>query len=122
MATESYNLRIMKSSDTAGKKVCLVLSTCSPSDAERLAKFLVGNGHAACVNIVPQVTSIYRWEGKLENDVESLLVIKCAKDGVEALTQALVKEHPYDVPELIAFEVGGGNPAYLEWVLANTGI
>lgn len=111
----------MNNNGPEDKKVCLVLSTCSPSDAERLAKFLVGNGHAACVNIVPQVTSIYRWEGKFENDVESLLVVKCAADGVEALTEALVKEHPYDVPELIACEASGGNPAYLEWVLANTG-
>ena len=58
-------------------KVSILLSTCAPADAERLASFLVGTGQVACVNIVPQVTSIYRWQGKLERDAESLLVIKC---------------------------------------------
>ncbi len=103
--------------DDDEKKVCVLLSTCAPQDAERLASFLVEGGHAACVNIVPQVTSVYRWEGKVERAAESLLVIKCPRDRAEAVTGALVKEHPYEVPEVIVLKVKGGNSKYLDWVL-----
>ena len=99
------------------KKICVILSTCPPNDAERLASFLVETGHAACVNVLPQVTSVYRWEGKVKHDSESLLVIKCPRERVDALTEALTKEHPYDVPEVIVLKVKGGNPAYLDWVI-----
>ena len=99
------------------KKVCVLFSACPPDEAERLATFLVEKHHAACVNIIPAVTSIYRWEGKLEREAESLLVIKCARDRVREVTEALLKEHPYDVPEVIALKVRGGNPAYLNWVV-----
>ena len=99
------------------KKVCVLLSTCPSQEAERLATFLVEKGHAACVNILPQVTSVYRWEGKIQRDGESLLVIKCPRERAEDVTRALVEEHPYDVPEVIVLKVKGGNPAYLDWVI-----
>jgi periplasmic divalent cation tolerance protein len=97
--------------------ICVLLSTCPPEAAERLAMFLVENRHAACVNIVPQVKSIYRWEGKLQRDDESLLVIKCAAARAAELTDALLKEHPYSVPEVVCLSVSGGSVAYLSWVL-----
>jgi len=99
------------------KKVCVLLSTCAPQDAERLASFLVEGGHAACVNIVPLITSVYRWEGKVNRDAESLLVIKCPRERAEAVSAALVEEHPYDVPEVIVLKVKGGNTQYLDWVV-----
>jgi periplasmic divalent cation tolerance protein len=97
-------------------EVRVLLSTCPPADAERLAAFLVERGLAACVNIVPGVTSVYRWEGKVTRDAESLLVIKCPKHRVDEVTKALVEEHPYDVPEVIALKVKGGHAPYLSWV------
>lgn len=105
--------------DDPEKKICVLLSTCPRNDAERLASFLVENRHAACVNILPQVTSVYRWEGQVKHDSESLLVIKCPRDLAQAASEALVKEHPYDVPEVIVLKVKGGNPAYLDWVVAS---
>jgi periplasmic divalent cation tolerance protein len=104
-----------------GKKICVLFSTCPPKEAERLAGFLVEKNYAACVNIIPAVTSIFRWEGKVERDSESLLVIKCAWDRVKEVTEALLEEHPYDVAEVIALEVKGGNPVYLSWVLETAG-
>jgi len=104
----------------AENRVCILLSTCAPRDAERLAGFLVEGGHAACVNIVPQVRSIYRWQGKVERDGESLLVIKCSRDRAPAVQEALVEEHPYEVPEVLILEVQGGNPSYLSWVLESS--
>lgn len=99
------------------KKVCVLFSTCPPNEAERLAAFLVEKKYVACVNIIPAVTSIYRWKGNIERDAESLLVIKCARHRVKEVTEALVEEHPYDVPEVIVLKVKGGNPAYLNWVV-----
>ncbi len=99
------------------KAVSVLFCTCPPAEAERLAGFLVENRHAACVNIVPAVTSIYRWQGKVEKEGESLLVIKCPRDDVGELTAALVKEHPYEVAAVVAVPVEEGNPPYLQWVV-----
>ena len=99
------------------KAVSVVFSTCPPEQAERIARYLVKEGRAACVNIIPQLTSIYRWEGKINKDSESLLVIKCARSAVDELTAAVKREHPYDVPEVIALPVEGGNVEYLRWVV-----
>lgn len=101
--------------------VSVLLSTCPQTEAERLATFLVEGGHAACVNILPQVTSIYRWKGKVERDQESLLVIKCPRANLDQLLTALRSQHPYEVPEILSLEVTGGNPAYLSWVLECAG-
>ena len=85
-------------------------------DAERIARALVERGLAACVNVVPGVTSIYRWKGKLETEEERLLVIKTRADGFEALRAALVAHHPYEVPVVLALPVAAGHAPYLEWL------
>lgn len=95
----------------------VALSTVATAlDAERIATALVERGLAACVNVVPGVTSIYRWKGVVERDLELLLVIKTRADRFEALREALVSLHPYEVPELIALPVEGGHPPYLAWL------
>ncbi len=99
--------------------VSVVLCTCPQERAEGLAAFLIDNRLAACVNILPAVTSVYRWEGKICRDAESLLVIKCSADGFEALRSRLADEHPYDVPEIIALDVDRGHGPYLDWVIAS---
>jgi periplasmic divalent cation tolerance protein len=99
------------------KKACVIFSTSSPSDAERLASALVESGHVACVNIVPGVVSVYRWKGQIERSGECLLIIKCPRANVRAAVETLVKAHPYEVPEAIVLKVKGGHPEYLNWVL-----
>ena len=98
--------------------VSVALCTCPPPEAVRLAGLLVEGGLAACVNVLPSVQSIYRWEGKLENEEESLLIIKTTTAAFPALRDALAEAHPYDVPEILRLDVADGLPAYLEWVLA----
>ncbi len=88
-------------------------------DAEtgaRLAHSLVEERLAACANLVPGVRSIYRWEGRVEDSEEVLLVVKTRAERIDALAARVCELHPYDVPEVIALPVAGGSRAYLEWV------
>ena len=97
-------------------EIRVLLSTCPPSDAEGLAKMLVEESLAACVNVVPAITSVYRWKGVLEQEHESLLVIKCPAGNVERLVRVLTERHPYDVPEVLELPVTGGQEGYIRWV------
>ncbi len=94
--------------------VCLVST---PTDQARpIAEALVAGRLAACVNIVPAVESIYRWQGSIERDAESLLVIKTTRAAVEALTEAIGAVHRYENFELVALDITGGSPPYLRWI------
>jgi periplasmic divalent cation tolerance protein len=94
--------------------VCLV--TTPPDLAGPIAEALVERELAACVNIVASVRSVYRWEGAVEHDEESLLVIKTTRDAVAAIDDALGELHPYDTFELVALDVAGGSADYLDWI------
>lgn len=88
--------------------------------AHTMARRVVGDRLAACVNVLPAVRSIYQWEGKVEETVEVTLLIKSTQDRYAALEAAIRKAHPYDVPEIIAMPVAAGLPAYLNWVVSET--
>ena len=96
----------------------LVISTSPVAKAPELAKTLVEERLVACVNIVPRVRSFYIWEDKLEDDEESLLVMKTTADAVKRLSDRLIELHPYEVPEIVSVDIqeGEGNEAYLRWV------
>jgi periplasmic divalent cation tolerance protein len=95
----------------------IVLTTASSRDeAKRIAKALVEGRLAACVNLVGGVESIYRWQGKVEEAAEVLLLIKTNVEKLEALKTAVRRLHSYDVPEFLIFEVNGGSAAYLKWL------
>jgi len=101
-------------------KTVLALTTFKDTySAERFAHQIVKDGMAACCNLVPQITSIYQWEGKIEKTSEVLVLIKTTADGFERLKSNIKNLHPYKVPELIAIDVSSGLPAYLEWVTEN---
>ena len=87
-----------------------------------LARALVEERLAACVNVVPQVRSVYRWEGAVEEDEETLLVAKTTARRVADLTARVRELHPYDLPETLALPASGagGSDAYLDWVRAET--
>jgi len=98
----------------------VVLCTVSGAqDAERIATALVERSLAACVNVLPGVTSIYRWRGKVERDEELLMVIKTTAERFEALRAAVVELHPYEVPEVIALPIEAGHAPYLDWIDAS---
>jgi periplasmic divalent cation tolerance protein len=95
----------------------LVLCTCPDQEtAGRIAERLVGDRLAACVSLVPGLTSIYRWQGEVQRDAEVLLLIKTAAARLPALTATLRGLHPYEVPEIVALPIVGGLPDYLNWV------
>jgi periplasmic divalent cation tolerance protein len=94
--------------------VCLV--TAPPDRAREIADALVERGLAACVNIVPLVHSVYRWQGAVEHDDEALLVLKTTRAAVAPLAEALAELHPYENFELVALGVQDGAPAYLDWI------
>ena len=95
----------------------LILTTAPDQEtAKRLAKSLVEQRLADCVNILPQATSVYEWEGKLELEDESLLLIKSTKRNYPAVERALRANHPYELPEVLAVPVEQGLQDYLDWV------
>ena len=95
----------------------VLFSTCPDmAEAEKLAGHLVENRLAACVNAVPAIRSFYRWKGKVNNDPEVLLVIKTARDRVDAVRAEIEKMHAYELPELIALPIVDGAPNYLTWL------
>lgn len=98
----------------------LCLCTCpDAASAAKLAKTLVDERLAACVNRVPGVVSTYRWQGRMQTDAEELLLIKTTRAGYAALEARLAQLHPYEVPALYALPVERGLAAYLDWVRAN---
>ena len=95
----------------------VVLTTCdSEKQAEKLAHTLVDQRLAACVNVLPKARSIYRWEGKIEDSTEWLLLIKSRRDLFTVLRAEIHKMHTYDVPEVVAIPVVDGSEAYLGWL------
>jgi periplasmic divalent cation tolerance protein len=95
----------------------LILCTAPDRDtAERLANLLVEQGLAACISLSSPVTSIYRWQGKNETAEEIQMLIKTTRSRYPACESALRKEHPYELPEIIAVPVEQGLDAYIDWV------
>jgi periplasmic divalent cation tolerance protein len=89
--------------------------------AAAMARILVEEGLAACVNIVDGVRSIYVWDGTVRDEAEVLCLMKTRPDLFPALRDRVLALHPYEVAEILAFEVADGSPAYLEWVARATG-
>lgn len=97
----------------------LVLSTFGDADtAARVARTLVEERLAACVNLVPSVRSIYRWQGAVCDDAETLAIVKTTAERYPQLAARLTELHPYQVPEILALPVAAGHPPYLAWLAA----
>ena len=102
------------------EEVLLVLSTFPDVEiARRISRQLVEERCAACANILPQVESIYWWEGKVESGNETLVLFKTSADRYAALETTLRQLHPYEVPEIVAVPLDAGLPEYLSWVARN---
>ncbi len=101
--------------------IVVLITVPSSEVGERIAAALLEKKLAACVNILPGVTSIYTWKGAVQKDQELLLVVKTRADLFQArLVPAVKAVHPYEVPEIIALPVLMGSPDYLDWIAAET--
>ncbi len=99
----------------------LIFVTCPDAKvAEGIARDLVDRRLAACGNVTPPVTSVYRWKGKVVREPEVLLLVKTRRSLVAACTKAILAKHPYELPEIVAVPIVGGLPAYLRWVAGET--
>jgi len=95
----------------------ITLCTCPDKDtAEKIARLLVNDKLAACVNILPGITSVYRWHEQVESAQEHLLLIKANKSRYQAIETTIKKHHPYELPEIIAVPIENGLPEYLHWI------
>ncbi|MFZ0770627.1 MAG: divalent-cation tolerance protein CutA [Candidatus Sulfotelmatobacter sp.] len=95
----------------------IVLTTAGSEDeARKIARHLVESRMAACVNIVPHIASIYRWQHKIEEAREWLLVIKTTAAAFEQVTQSIAELHSYELPECVCLTIEEGSPSYLEWI------
>jgi periplasmic divalent cation tolerance protein len=88
----------------------------APPDAQRIARALVEERLAACVNVVPGVVSVYRWKGAVEQEGELILIIKTMAQQVDTLKARLLELHPYELPEVVVIPIVGGHQAYLDWL------
>ncbi len=100
--------------------IVVLITAPSKEEAEKIGSHLVETKRAACANILPNIHSIFFWEGKRCQEQEALLVLKTRKTLFKPLCEAVVKIHSYAVPEIIAIDVVDGAPAYLQWVEDNT--
>ncbi|WP_305805282.1 divalent-cation tolerance protein CutA [Stenotrophomonas sp. YIM B06876] len=101
--------------------VRLVFCTCPDIDsAHALASLLVERRLAACVNLLPAMQSVYRWEGRVEQASEVQLLIKTTAARLDALSALIRREHPYDLPEILAISPSAGLPDYLDWIRVQT--
>ena len=100
----------------------VILSTCaSEAEAAKVARSLIDARLAACVNVLPEIRSYYRWQGKVETGREVMLVIKSSRDRFAGVRAAIEEAHSYEVPEIIALPIMEGSPAYLSWMDENLG-
>jgi len=98
------------------QKVVIFITAGTDAEANRLAEALLKQRKAACVNIVPGVSSRFWWQGHLDSDQESLLIVKTKASLLDEIVGLVKEVHSYDVPEVIALPIIGGNSDYLDWL------
>lgn len=99
----------------------VVMITVPPENAEELSERIVESKLAACINVIDNIKSIYRWEGAIKKDAEALLIVKTATKKVENLIKFVRENHSYEIPEVISVTIAEGNPDYLDWLDKETG-
>jgi periplasmic divalent cation tolerance protein len=102
--------------------VVVFITTGTTDEARSISSILVSHRKAACVNIVPQVNSMFCWQGKIESSDEVLLIVKTKATLLEELIELVKQNHSYDVPEVIALPIIDGNRDYLQWLDDETGL
>jgi periplasmic divalent cation tolerance protein len=96
--------------------IVLFITTATVEEAQQISKVLLNQRKAACVNIVPKVSSLFWWQDKLDSAQESLLIVKTKASQLNEIVRLVKELHSYDIPEIIALPIVGGNQDYLEWI------
>lgn len=104
----------------AGQRLMVLCTVPDQSVAESIATAVVGDGLAACVNIIAGIGSVYRWQGKIEQATEQLLIIKTTRAAYARLEERIAQLHPYELPEIIAVPIETGLAQYLSWIDQST--
>ena len=104
----------------ASEAVVVLVTAAGQEEAEALSRALLEARLCACVTILPHVTSLFHWEGKVDVAQEALLVIKTIREALPALVEGVKRHHSYQVPEIIALPVAGGSEQYLSWLASET--
>lgn len=99
-----------------GEHVVVFITTATAEEAQRIANILVSGRKAACVNIVPQVHSRFWWQGKIDSADEALMVVKTKAALLDEIIKLVKENHSYEVPEIVALPIVGGNRDYLKWI------
>lgn len=108
-------------SDSNQAVVAVITTVPDPEVAESIARTVVEERLAACANLLGSAVSIFRWESRVEREVEVLVIMKTTRQGIDDLRRRIVDLHPYDVPELIVLPVQEGYEPYLQWVRSEVG-
>jgi periplasmic divalent cation tolerance protein len=98
------------------QNIVIFITTGTDGESRRVAEALLEQRKAACVNIVPTVTSLFWWEDRIDSDQESLLIVKSKASLLDEIVSLVKGIHSYDVPEVIALPIIGGNADYLQWI------
>ena len=97
-------------------RIVILITTSNSDEGQKIAELLLNQRLVACVNIVPKVNSFFKWQSKPDSAQESLLIIKTRKALLSEITETVKRIHSYEVPEIIALPITGGNEEYLEWI------
>jgi periplasmic divalent cation tolerance protein len=98
----------------------IYVTTSSREEALRIGRAVVADRLAACANVLPGITSVYRWQGEVQEEGETALILKTRSDLVERLTARVKELHSYDCPCVVALPIAGGNPDFLQWIAEET--
>jgi periplasmic divalent cation tolerance protein len=98
----------------------IYVTTSSAEEALRIGRDVVAHRLAACANVLPGVTSVYRWQGEVQEEGETVLILKTRSELVEPLTKRVKELHSYDCPCVVALPIAGGNPDFLQWIAEET--
>lgn len=101
-------------------QVLIYVTTAGAEEAIRIGRILVETRLAACANVLPQMTSIFRWDGQMQEESEAVLIVKTVDSHVDAVIERVKALHSYSCPCVVVLPISGGNPAFLAWINAET--
>jgi len=101
--------------------IVLFITTATAEEAQQISNVLLNQRKAACVNIMPNVTSLFWWQDKIESANENLLIVKTKASLLDEVVRLVIENHSYEIPEVIALPIIGGNQDYLEWIYKEVG-